>query len=162
MPDFPLFPNVKFSTVITESDYGPLWSYVNHMGPTCTEVLQQMCDLVGANWRGMFKDFSGADLNSPFAAKAEKLRDTSYECSLEVFGNHMQSTCMAHLNQFDLICLHASCKMFIAPRKEATAQANFMVTQQQRRLKRVFIIFHILTQDACYRHKVCETPWVNC
>lgn len=56
MPDFPLFPNVKFSTVITESDYGPLWAYVNHMGPTCTEVLQQMCDLVGPNWRGMFKD----------------------------------------------------------------------------------------------------------
>lgn len=108
------------------------------------------------------QDFSGADLNSPFTAKAEKLRDTSYECSLEVFGNHMQSPCVAHLNQFDLICLHASCKMFIAPRKEPTAQANFMVTQQQRRLKRVFIIFYIFTQDACYRHKVCETLRVNC
>lgn len=112
--------------------------------------------------------FSGADLNSPFTAKAEKLRDTSYECSLEgckrcfVFGNHMRSPCGAHLNQFDLIYMHPSSKMFITPRKEPTAHANFIVTQQQKEVNCVFIIFYILTQDAHYRHKVCETPRVNC
>lgn len=33
----PLSTHVKFSTAITQCDYGSLWLYINHMGPTHTE-----------------------------------------------------------------------------------------------------------------------------
>lgn len=113
------------------------------------------------------EDFSGADLNSPFTALAGKLRDTSYEGSLEgckrcfVFGNHVRPPCGAQLNQFDLIYMHPSSKMFATPRKEPTARANFIVTRQQKEVNCVFSIFYILTQDVRYRHEACETPGVN-